>query len=490
MDHLIQSGETLTGISQKYGVSIPSILKANSYVTDPNKIYAGKSLVIPKSTVTTPTPTTTIQTTDAQRNADQTTQQKYDTIANAKGINTPTVATTGATGTVTDPNATKTDTTPSGRNPQDVIDTYYNQGITDPQAIYSKILNSNDPTTDMSVIQARIDTLNKDPNNVIKSGYNKQLAELDTEHATVKAQFDEMKKTLDLVNQQAIDSITSTFAVRRDTLKNNMTELLGAHEKMGYQTGGNRYTPLQQAGLLTNDENNYVTKLGELDAQEKVALLQASQAKQKGDWDNLSNTLTQYDKINDNRTNIIKNLATLAQQNNKKAEAEAKINAKVNLLGYSDPTKLAQGIASSIIDASASLTDVEFEKYINDKATEYKIKPDILKSAMLAQSNKDLLSEAQLKKLQVQTVKASQTKTSSKTTKPTMATIDFQFGKVPPVDVNGFLNPQAFQLMVAQALGKGLKRADVIDAVKGKFYLQSIDAYGLTPDEKKKLLAR
>jgi LysM repeat protein len=44
--HIVQSGETLYSIARSYGVNMWAIARANG-ITDPNHIYAGQRLVIP-----------------------------------------------------------------------------------------------------------------------------------------------------------------------------------------------------------------------------------------------------------------------------------------------------------------------------------------------------------------------------------------------------------------------------------------------------------
>jgi putative chitinase len=44
--HVVKSGETLTGIAARYGVTIAALQEANG-IKDPNLINAGQKLVIP-----------------------------------------------------------------------------------------------------------------------------------------------------------------------------------------------------------------------------------------------------------------------------------------------------------------------------------------------------------------------------------------------------------------------------------------------------------
>lgn len=46
--YLIKSGDTLSKIAKRYGTTVEKIMAANPYVTNKNKIYAGKTLQIPK----------------------------------------------------------------------------------------------------------------------------------------------------------------------------------------------------------------------------------------------------------------------------------------------------------------------------------------------------------------------------------------------------------------------------------------------------------
>jgi len=44
--HVVQAGENLTWIAQRYGVSVTALMRANN-ITDPNTIYVGQQLIIP-----------------------------------------------------------------------------------------------------------------------------------------------------------------------------------------------------------------------------------------------------------------------------------------------------------------------------------------------------------------------------------------------------------------------------------------------------------
>lgn len=49
MNYQIRSGDTLSGISRRFGTSIDALLRANPQIKNPNLIYAGQSLTLPGS---------------------------------------------------------------------------------------------------------------------------------------------------------------------------------------------------------------------------------------------------------------------------------------------------------------------------------------------------------------------------------------------------------------------------------------------------------
>jgi len=46
--HVVKSGDSLSKIAAKYGVTVDDILAANPAITDPNKIAVGDKVVIPQ----------------------------------------------------------------------------------------------------------------------------------------------------------------------------------------------------------------------------------------------------------------------------------------------------------------------------------------------------------------------------------------------------------------------------------------------------------
>jgi len=46
-DYTVRSGDTLSGIAARHGVSLSALLAANPQITNPNLIYPGQTVHIP-----------------------------------------------------------------------------------------------------------------------------------------------------------------------------------------------------------------------------------------------------------------------------------------------------------------------------------------------------------------------------------------------------------------------------------------------------------
>jgi hypothetical protein len=391
----------------------------------------------------------TMQTTTAQRNADVQTQVKYDELAKQKGITTPsysatTTGTTTGTGTTEKPTEVKVETKTEEVQPW---------------------------------------TINKDDSPEVVASKNATKAIFESQQKMAdeaNAYFDQLKANAPLENQIVMDQIKAKYNATREKMKQNQANLMGLREKSGYATGGARYTQNQQSGIMANEVNNQLIQLSELDSQEATAIMEASQARKKGDWDALQSKMTILDKVNDNKVTALKNLNDLVVKESKKVEAEIKATDKAKMLGYANIGAYAKGVAPAYAEESLSMNDTQLDAFIKEKATETGIDETVLRSAILE------------KRTALQ--KKATGKTSSK--KATISNIDFDFKGETIKDPNGFLTPNAVKIMFSQAVANGIKRDDVIDAIKGSIYYgdtksqmsQYLKSYGFSPDEIQKFV--
>lgn len=84
--YTIQSGDTLSGIAKRYNTNVDTLMSLNPYITNANRIYAGKSLNLPGQTAQATQ--TTVQTQENNVAPAQTTQQLAEAYAKNATANT------------------------------------------------------------------------------------------------------------------------------------------------------------------------------------------------------------------------------------------------------------------------------------------------------------------------------------------------------------------------------------------------------------------
>lgn len=498
----IKSGDTLSGIAKKAGVSVQAIAAANPSVKDINKIYAGNTLTIPTALPKSTTPT--IQTTTSQRTQDIATQNKYNEVLASK---TPVVTPSGKT-PVGGASATGT---PAGGVPTagQVPNTKAPAALT-----VTKYQDNGDGTTTNFLSDGSTSTVryikNKDGSlTAVEIGSGKagetgildserdytaktrqQLQDLDVQKEQFDNRISQLMANNNSIFQSTVESIKATYANRRDQLKQSYQSLVGSRAKAGYQTDAFRYTPTHEEGLVTNDENNYVSDLGSLDAQEQGLLLQAATAKDAKDWDALQKSMTLYDSIQTKKADLLGKLLNVAQEQNKRIEAEQKIAREAAATPKSaGAATLAKNVAAVLAKEVKSMTQEAAVKYIEGKAASLGIDTDILRSAVIDQGVQNLKDA---KSLAAGSGGGKQTESEKKASflgqlNSAMTDTKAKINGAPVIDMNGFLTPAGYKHLVQVAYKNGIKKADFISQYSDKFYLDGIDAYGLTSKEKELL---
>lgn len=318
-------------------------------VTDKGYTYGGKNYVyetrinpvtnVPYQVAIEKTASTpTIQTTNAQRKEDIQTQNKYDTMASVKNVSAPTnngVLPAGASqytsSAVYDNPNDKNQLTGYKNNTTGIIT--YNDGSTSAK-------KTNQPWT---VKEGDSDNLIafknafKEGNDLREKQFNELTASLERDKANAPIE-----------NQRVMDQIKAKYAKKKAILEQNMANLAGLHEKMGYASGGARYTQMQQAGIMTNDANNALIAISELESQEANEMLEAVNARNKNDWDLLQSKMAMLEKINTSKIEALSKLNNIATEELKQITAMTKDTAIADLYsqGITDVAGIVKGLAN------------------------------------------------------------------------------------------------------------------------------------------------
>lgn len=503
MDYTIKSGDTLSALARKNNVSIQDIMKANPTVTDANKIYAGKSLLIPQAPKTN-----TIQTTTSVRAQDQTNLNSFNSASQQIQMNN-TAATAAASA---QPQQSTQDVKNGNVNtpPPMSAESLYLTGDMSAESVFGKLsaqpLDPKNPEAKpvtLQDVQAKIGELDQNPASRAQAELYSSLARLEKDNTLITSRFEEFKKTMDIENQAAVDSINATFTQRRAQLEGAYTELKNSRAKAGYATDSFKYTPQLMEGLVTNDEMSNINALAALDAEMRSALAQAATAKREGDWELLGKMMDMYNKNNTERTGTVAKLISLVQENNKKTLDELKIAEKVNKMPTATEAKtLATSVAPAMLEAIKGMNPTQQAEYIKTKADALKIDVDTLNSAVLTAEEKAKLDQQKLEHQKALTDKANRpagsggggTKTTL-TEKKTGAFTEFEEALarnkpnakgIPVVDPNGYFTPEGFKALLTWGIQNNIKREEIIKQYKGRFN-RALDVkavYGLSTSEK------
>ncbi len=433
--------------------------------------------------------TKTIQSTSSQRTQDLRTQTRFNEVMQNRNATTPTPTLTPTGGTptpVTTPN-NQSSRVGTGATPTPDIN---NPAPTPTASIVSSTQNSDGTYTNMmSDGSTKIESGIQYAERQYNEQANKQLSALDEQKRTFDSKIDRLLKSNNSLYNSTISSIKSTFDVRREQLGQSFDRLKATREKAGFQTDSFRYTPTHAEGLVTNDENNYINDLADLDAQEEALVLQAIQAKEAKDWDALDAQMKMYDTLNQQKVTLYGQLLTAAQSQNRRIEEEARLERELAEKAAATPISagaaaLAANVAPVLAKEIDKLSQDEAVAFLEQKAKDLNIDVNILRSAVIDRRREDA-DYARSLQPKVKTTKP--TKEDHYSTINELISGDYSVDGTPYTDPNGFFTPEGFRTVQQAALASGISRSEFLENYGGNLNPDSVDQYGLTNKEKENL---
>lgn len=327
------------------------------------------------------------------------------------------------------------------------------------------------------------------------SMYSEALRDLERQKVSATAQYEEMKARASAENQLLMDTIKSKFDRIRTRMIDSNSRLISQVEKNQYTSESFRYTPNQAAGVLFQAEQEGIDRLKALDEEENNALIQAANAKAKGDYDALSNFLSNVDKINQDRLNVLKQQSDLALEIEKSISESKTVTSDGSILPKStkDQIDVAKNLAPFILSQVSGMDATAQENFFKSQAEKFGVPQELLKSSMLEY------------KTEQDNKKKTATSSGSGATKLTAAEraeekkrsvfqgineiidnqlVDNKTG-VPYVDANGFFTPIGFKAILKAALADGISKKEVLQEYGQYLYLNEFENYGLTPADRR-----
>lgn len=343
--------------------------------------------------------------------------------------------------------------------------------------------------------------------------YETNKAEINREKEKV-ALFDSLKTNLDTAHQGIIDSIKSTFAVRRQKMADINKRYLALKQNEGFSGGQARYMSDINSGVLQDEELQGETRLAELDAQEKTLIAQAVQAKSTKDFDLAIKKMNELDELQKEKQDTIQKVYKAAVDYNKMLDDQAKE------LRLKEKDQFEQGLKALTTSAPALLKGYDSIKsedkkieFINTYSKKLKVSPEVLMGALEDQKTQNTKEEADINaKNRSNRPKAGvtvdefgdETEMTPEDVAKVQKSQDF-FAKVDEMIASGFRNSAgvpvatdkgyltyaAFNDLLTTALSLGISREDFIDRFQGKLNLSTFSkaksGYKLTDSEYNKL---
>jgi len=255
----IKSGDTLSGIAKSQGTTVADLMKNNPYITDPNKIYAGKNLNVIKNQ------SNLMQGTSASIKEDMATEKEVDALTNPP-VNTPMKP--DASGNLTGLDGFKYSTNaPSGfeYNLQPLDEgkswVYNKKGKPSIMDVQGNI--TNDVTADKE--------------------YQKNL-EINNDKIKYNNVLDSYKTNLDISHQNLIDGIKVSAQSQKVAIADLNKRMLGAKNVSVIRGGGAEYAPEIAYGILKAEEADGIARIAEIDAKMNLAIAEAVSAKTDKDF--------------------------------------------------------------------------------------------------------------------------------------------------------------------------------------------------------------
>jgi len=450
----------------------------------------------------------TIQTTTAQRGRDFTTQNRYNEVITNRLGTTPATPTPTLGAPATPANQSTRVGTGAGQAPTlddnngVTVTSYKDNGDGTTTNVLSDgttstvryIKNADGSQTAVEVGNGEASSPILDAEREFSASTRQQLADLDSQKMMFDKKIDRLLASNNALYKGTISSIKSTFDARADSLKENYARLGASRTKAQFQTDAFRYTPTHAEGIITNDENNMVMDLADLDAQEQSLILAATTAKEAKDWDALDAQMKMYDTISQQKSTLIGSLLTAATEQNRRIEAELKIEREIAEKAAATKqgdgaAKLAANVAPVIAKEVAKMTQEEAVAYVTKKAGELGIDPNILRSAVIDRGREDADYARSLIPKPVKAPKPteSELKNGAFSTINELLSGDYSVDGVPYKDPSGFFTVQGFKTIAKAALASGVSRTELLENYGGDLNPDQIESYGLTVKEKENL---
>lgn len=227
----------------------------------------------------------------------------------------------------------------------------------------------------------------------------KAKAQKQADYAT--STLDGLKTMSDAATAALIDSIKQTYGARISLMEDSNSRVLSAKNQEGLRSGRARYASTLQEGILSDEEQAGIGRVGQLQGEMLSLVAQAQQAQNKEDLDLFNTRMTDLSKIDDDLQNTLQGIQKNAFESLK--ALQDKQTADINNAKTQQDTVLARAkaVAPALATQLAAISDpAKQAAFLESYSKESGLSMDVLLGAVGDQQTDDAKSALDLKNIQ------------------------------------------------------------------------------------------
>lgn len=186
----------------------------------------------------------------------------------------------------------------------------------------------------------------------------------------------------DLMYKDQIANIQNTFALRKKQMEDINLRRVASIRTSGIRSGSERYTA-SFGGVVSTEEQQGISRLGEIDAQQRQAEGEARAAQQARNWEIFDRKINAIEKLNEKKQTELEKLNKITLENNKKTEEENAVMRKQGAMADSFNSGITNpiDIVSNLTKKGIPVTMKEVTDFLSPQRMDDNAKQDIAMKA-------------------------------------------------------------------------------------------------------------
>lgn len=195
----------------------------------------------------------------------------------------------------------------------------------------------------------------------------------------VERDYGRIERQADQIHRQMMQGIKQTYRGRIESMKDSNDRLVKLQEALGNRQGRSRYSPIHQAGILTDEEMDGHERVLKIEGEMLSATAKAAQARAEGKFANLNAMYDRIDeKVAEMNTQIEANFDR-AIETDKQIQAAAKAEREALESEFDMAMEKSERVAPAVAEAlNGFSTDAEKQAFLESYSAKTGIPIDVL----------------------------------------------------------------------------------------------------------------